>query len=226
MATNRHLTLADLAEELCDGRQHVERIPYWDTNRNRKYHVHKVVLPGLLQQMADLFIPSSNPDGGSTAATSKPPVNWAALADHMTIAADVAKWCLDLGIPQRDTVEGNIRALVGAAGNLDSDTRDRLTRDMRRWHRIAEYITGWRTPPAEVRAPCPALNDEGRECKARTLRVNLATSEAYCATCGTTWDHTNIGLLAETVRAYNRVAQAEAEVAKARARAAKRRGAA
>lgn len=224
MTTNRHLTLADLADELCDVRQHVERIPYWDESRNRKHHVHKVTMPGLLAQMADLFAPSGDPDAGSPAAVSKPPANWAALADHTVITLAAAKWCWNLRLNQRDTVEGNIRQLVGASGGLDSALRADLTRDVARWHRIAETVTGWRTAPADVRAPCPALVErDGQmvECKRRTLRVNLSQSEAYCATCGTTWDHTSIGLLAETVRAYNQAAKADADLARARERKAR-----
>ena len=218
MSDDRHLTLADLADELCDPHQHVERIPYWDSQRHRKHHVHTVTLPGLLQQMADLMLPSGDPDASHGVAASRPPGNWAALADHTVITLAVAKWCWDLRLDLRDTTEGNVRQLVGASGSIDPDLRDQLTADMRRWHRIASTITGWRTAPAEVRAPCPALAD-GRECNARTLRVNLAEAEAYCANCGTTWDRDTIGLLAETVIAYNRAAKADANLARARARA-------
>lgn len=217
---DRPMTLADLADELCDPRQHVERIPYWDANRNRKYHTHKITLPGLLAQMADLMQPSSSPDGGSSPAGSRPPGRWDAIADHALITAEVTRWCWHLHLPIRNTVERNIRQLVGAT--MDGDTRAALERHMRRWHRIASYVTGWTTPPAHVRAPCPAWDDtRGRECRARTLRVSYADAAAYCSTCGTTWDRDTVGLLAETVRAYNATAAAEADLAKARARAAR-----
>ena len=217
---NRHLTLADLVDELCDPRPHVERIPYWDNNRNRKHRIHKTTMPGLLAQMMELFQPGGNPDAGPGVPGSRPPGNWAAVADHTLITAQVARWCWDLRIDLRDTTEGNLRALVGASGGLDSDTRTRLTRDAARWHRIAETVTGWRVPPQDVRAPCPALTGD-TECKARTLRVNYTDHEAYCSTCGTVWDRDTIGLLAETVLAYNRTAAAEADLARARARQAK-----
>jgi hypothetical protein len=222
VSDDRHLTLADLADELCDPHQHVERIPEWDHNRNRKIRTHRVTMPGLLQQMADLMMPSSSPDGGTSGVpSSRPPATWRALADHTVITLAAAKWCWDLRLDQRDTVEGNIRQLVGASGALPTEDRDRLLADVRRWHRMAQYVTGWKTPPAPVRAPCPALTVRDRVeqmCKARTLRLNYTAGEAYCGTCGATWDSTTIGLLAETVRAYNAAGRAAVDAARIRAK--------
>ncbi|MEO3922696.1 hypothetical protein ABGB07_02255 [Micromonosporaceae bacterium B7E4] len=218
MSDDRYLTLADLADELTDSRQHVERIPYWDSNRNRKHHVHRTTMPGLLQQMADLMLPGADPDAGSGKPGSRPPGNWAALADHTAITIEVTRWCWDLRLDIRGTVEGNLRQLVGAS--MDGDTRARFEKDVRRWHRTAQTVTGWRTPPTEVRAPCPGWDDtRDQECGRRTIRVNLAESEGYCSSCGTSWDAATIGLLGETVRAYNAAAAADATVARARARA-------
>jgi hypothetical protein len=219
MSDDRHLTLADLADALCQPGQHVERIPYWDDNRNRKHRTHRTTMPGLLQQMADLMLPGADPDAGPGKPGSRPPGNWAALADHSLITAEVSRWCWDLRLDIRGTVEGNLRQLVGAVS--DSDARTRLERDVRRWHRVAQHVTGWRTPPAEVRAPCPALTDRDGTmelCNRRTLRVNYADAEAYCSSCGTTWDRDTVGLLAETVRAYNAASGASAVAARIRAR--------
>jgi len=177
-------------------------------------------MPGLLQQMADLMLPGADPDAGAGKPGSRPPGNWAALADHSMITIEVTRWCWDLRLDIRPTVEGNVRQLVGAVS--DSDVRARLEKDLRRWHRVAQHVTGWRTPPAEVRAPCPALTErDGQtvECQRRTLRVNYQDAEAYCSSCGTTWDRATVGLLAETVRAYNATSAADVRVARARARA-------
>lgn len=217
MSDDRYLTLADLADALCQPAQHVERIPEWDRNRNKKFRTHRTTMPGLLQQMADLMLPGADPDAGSGKPGSRPPGNWAALADHALITVEVSRWCWDLRLDLRDTVEGNVRQLVGAVS--DSDARARLEKDVRRWHRVAQHVTGWRTPPAEVRAPCPGWDDRREaECKRRTLRVNYTDHEAYCSSCGTTWTADNIGLLAETVRAYNAASGASAVAARIRAR--------
>ena len=218
MSDDRHLSLADLADALCDPAPYVERIPYWDANRNRKHRVHRVTMPGLLAQMAELMLPGNDPDAGAGKPGSRPPGNWAAIADHTMITLEVTRWCWDLRLDLRDTVEGNLRLLIGAVS--DSDVRTRLERDVRRWHRVAQHVTGWKTPPAEVRAPCPGWDDtRNTECGRRTLRVNYQDAEAYCSSCGTTWDRSTVGLLAETVRAYNAAAAADATVARARARA-------
>ena len=215
--TDDYLSLVDLVSALTDPAQHVERVPYWDEQRNRKHRTHRTTMPGLLAQMAELMLPGTDPDAGAGKPGSRPPGNWAAIADHTVITLEVSRWCWDLRLAMRDTVESNLRQLVGAT--MDGATRARFIRDVTRWHRVAQHVTGWKTPPAEVRAPCPGW-DEHREaeCKRRTLRVNYAESSAYCGSCGTSWSADNIGLLAETVRAYNAASGASADAARIRAR--------
>jgi hypothetical protein len=218
MATERITEIPDIADALCDGGPHVERVQGWDRNRNREVREYRVILPGLLQQMRELFEPVGDPDSGSTAAVSKPPVRWDAMADHTQIAIASVRWCWLLRLDLRPTVEGNIRQLVGAS--MDSDVRRRLQVEMQRWLRWAETVTGWRSPPMDPRAPCPAINpDTDAECAARTLRVNLSAEEAYCGTCGTLWDRATLPLLGESLKAYHRVRDAEAREARRRARA-------
>lgn len=195
----------DLAEELCDPHHHHAVIHDW-VNRNRKTRTHTTTQQGLLAQMAELYVAGGNPDSDHAHPASKPPARWDALATHTTITIAAARWCHTLRLPQRNTVEGNIRALIGAWPTLDPDDRDQLHRDVARWHRQAEIVTGWQTPPMDPRAPCPALIDGQHECGRRALRINITEQQAFCGACGTEWRDGQLAALGETIRAYHQAA--------------------
>lgn len=197
--------IADLASELADPRPVVTRTPFWDDNRNRKFRVHTVTLPGLLGQLYESVVPSGSAgEGGArTHPGSRPPLALEALSRHTEITLAVATWCWKLRITQRDTVEGNLRALVGAS--MHREEAEDLLRDMRRWRSWAATMTGWETITRLDGVPCPVV-----ECgKTGSLRLNLTAKTAYCANpdrdqdglrvCGAHWDDTSIGVLAEYV---------------------------
>jgi hypothetical protein len=176
--------IADLAAELCDGRQHIERIPFWDANRNRKVREWRTVQPGLLTQLHRAAVepvrgqtePGSRPLPGS-----RPPLALEALSTYRVITTATIRWCWSLRLDLRDSVEGNIRSLVGAAATLDPDTALLLLAEMRQWRRWAAVATGWQTPAFAPRAPCPNCATIGK------LRINLSAQAAHCRACQATW---------------------------------------
>lgn len=208
MADDRSRMLSDIAETadaLTDSYVHVEPIYTADKSRNKKLtHVHRVTMPGLLAQVHELYEPGSRrADSSSSTPSSRPPLNVEAASLHLQVTLAVTRWCWSLGLELRDTVESNVRALVGAATSMDSDTQDALLSEMRSWRRRAAMLTGWQTAPWRPRAHCPACGAVG------TLVVNLAAREAYCTSwnpqeqiqCVGWWDEGTILQLADHVKA-------------------------
>lgn len=177
-------TITALAEQLCDPRHHVERVPYWDRNRNRKFREWRTTQPGLLRQLHEAAVEpvdGLNEPGPRNTPGSRPPLALEALSTHTAITAYAARWCWSLKVDQRDTVEDNIRALVGRAPTLDDDDLALLAVDLRQWHRWASVATGWIAPLYAPHVPCPACKVKGK------LRVNLHAQVAHCRACQATW---------------------------------------
>jgi hypothetical protein len=216
------------ADALTEPYKHREQIPYWDTNRNRKFRDHVEAFPSLLDQLAAAAFPGTSEPGAGDHA-SRPPADLEAVACHTAITIGSVKWVHRLRLEARSTVASNLRALVGAT--MTSDQRTDLLRELRAWVAWAETITKWRNQPYAPTAPCPLLktNDQGEEepCNTRgTIRVRLDTKTAVCLNCRGTWDESNIGLLGEHVRIWKASSEAEADLARAKARAEKARRAA
>lgn len=170
--------IAALAEELCDPHRHTERVEEWDRNRNRKVRTYVTTQQGLLKQLRDiaamgLKVGSGCGSGGGKPG-SKPPGMFEALARHVYIVVEAGRWCDTVGLPQRDAVEGNIRALVGRAPSLDDQHLARLHKEVRFWRAQAATATGWETPPYTPPVPCPVCSRLG------TVRINMAERSAYC----------------------------------------------
>lgn len=218
------------------------RHPQWEwVNRNKKkLPDHIVVLPGLLQQLADIAYPGSGMDtgGGSVRSVpgSRPPLQTQALSAYMEITVTVTRWCWALKLDLRDTVESNLRAVLGIAPSLPRSrtrvdsytcgtcaagrgrehwspchhchvvTQVELISELRTWQRRAEVITGWRKPDPQVEAPCPY-------CGERQLRINLDSETARCGGCPAEWseDTVPLGVLAQHI-AQHRVESKAAAV--------------
>ncbi len=231
--------LLDVADTLTEPYQCREPRWMWDANRNKKkLPDHVVVLPGLLQQVADIAYPGSSSGeggGGRPVPASRPPVQTAALSTYLEITVAVTRWCLALRIELRDTVESNLRAVLGVASTLPR-TRNRvdpytcdtceagrgrehwspchhctvltqveLITELRGWQRRAEVITGWRKSDPQVEAPCP-------HCGERQLRINLTSATARCGGCRAEWsdDGVPLGVLAQHIAAYREASKAAA----------------
>lgn len=198
--------LADLADELCDPRQHVERVHDRVDRGTRRMRAHVTTQAGLLAQLAEAAVEGAAAEetsGGRSVPQSRPPGCWEAIARHTAITLHVAHWCWDLRLEQRATVEANLRALVGAAPRVDSDTVRALVADARRWRHQAAVMTGWASPSFAPQAPCPQCARPG------SIRINLARKSAMCTNeardaqgrllCGAMWDQDTIGLLGEYI---------------------------
>ena len=191
--------IADVASELADPRQHTERVRTgWTAARNPVFTAHTTIQPGLLAQLYESVIPgSAEQEGARSTPGSRPPLALEALSRHSAIVIAVTRWCWTLRLELRDTVEGNLRALVGAAAQLDDDTARTLLSEMRAWRRWCAVMTGWESPLFAPRAPCPVCETLG------TLRVNLSAASAFCTACGSGWDREDGGIevLARHIRA-------------------------
>lgn len=196
---NPYDTIRDTADALTEPHQHREQVPYWDASRHKKYRHHITVQPGLITQLYQSVIPTNTADDGSGSAStpsSRPPLALEALSRHLVIRGAVHRWCHSLDIKVRKSVESNIRALVGAAGNLDEDDAHVLLSEMRQWRRWAAVLTGWETVYQPAGVTCPVCE------QGNTLRINLTTRTGMCRECGSSWaeDDGSIAVLADHIR--------------------------
>lgn len=191
--------ITEVADQLTEPYMHSEPIAYWDDNRNRKTRHYRTLQPGLLAQLyqAVVFVASGDSVAGGPPG-SRPPLAVEALSRHDTISMAVLRWCTSLSLATRVSVESNIRALVGAAGGLDSDTARALLVEMRQWLRWCLVMTGWESVYRPAGVPCPVVDCE----QVNTLRINLTTKTAMCRACESTWIDEDGGLavLAEHIR--------------------------
>jgi hypothetical protein len=194
----QHSKITSLVEQLAEPYEHVEPIHSRDKHRNRRMRfVHAVMMPGLLAQLEERFEPGSVAADTFTAAPSygsRPPVALDCLSVHTQITIAVARWLWALQIPQRDTVQANLRALVGA--RMSDDLAHNLIEHLDGWVRLCRVITRWSTPAYQPHgARCPVASCRRKS----TLRINLSARSALCTTCGSTWDADGIEALATAI---------------------------
>lgn len=194
--------IAELAEELCDARQHTERIHEWTKARNRKLtKVYITVQAGLIEQLRDAITAAVAPDdegGRHGIPASRPPLLLEALARHIAISTAVNEWIHWLQLENRPTVEANIRALVGAAPTMDNLGRHAILADLRRWRTWAAVMSGWATAPLQPHVACP-----NPDCATMSsLRVYPDRKAGFCVACQHIWDDRDgtINLLARYIK--------------------------
>lgn len=191
--------IAEQVAELVEARWHVEPFYVWTGGRNRKLMAYPTDQPSLLDQLRTLVDEPliEEVEGGRAVPGSRSPAGDDALDRLMAIEAGTAWWAsVRLRRDLRETVEDNLRLLVGMATRLeDVDLRD-LEVDIRRFHAWAATLTGWQTPPWRPRAPCPLCDRIG------TLRVHLDKKRGLCTGCGETWSQEDgtIVFLADHIR--------------------------
>ncbi|MGI5247789.1 DUF7341 domain-containing protein [Dactylosporangium sp. CA-139066] len=213
--------IADAAEALCDARQHAEPRYEWDANRNKKpIAPHRTIVPGLIQQLRDLAeegSASGDETGVRSVPDSRPPGEFDAVALIAAVTFGAAWRAGQLGLQPRDTAEANIRAIVGAASSIDSDTQRDIRHELTSWRRQADVILGWEQPPIELVAPCPIVDTDGAgtPCGARgSLLAQRDGTGARCVKCGAAWDERDVALLFEHVKRYTEASKAAAEKAR------------
>jgi Zn ribbon nucleic-acid-binding protein len=201
--------IADTGDELTNPHSHSEPRWEWDTNRNRKaLPPHRTTVPGLIQQLREQAEPGVDGDQGGAGGPRSVPVaiDAVSLLAAISFGAELRAKRWGVNLDERTTPEDHIRGLVGLAGRRSSDEQIELRRELRSWVWQAEIITGWRTPPRELIAPCPQCNARG------TLLAYAAEDNprARCVGCGAGWaeipqrDEGSIRILAEHVIAYQR----------------------
>lgn len=247
MSTDLLADLLDVADALTDPQQLRTPLFMWDANRNKKkIGDHVVTIPGLLTQLAGHAYPGSTGDDTGSARpvpASRPPLQIQALSAWMEMNVAVVRWCHHLRIGLRDTLESNLRAVLGKSATLphartqvaayacptclvghDREhwdpchhchpiTQVELITELRGWQRRAEVITGERQADPQVEAPCP-------HCGNRRLRINLTDYTARCGDCPAEWSEEGVplGVLAQHIAQHREASKAAADEARRVAR--------
>lgn len=197
----------DASSALTEPRSNSEPRWTWDTNRNRKpLPPHVTTVPGLIQQLREVAEPGAGGDGGGSTGPGSVPVTLSAVSLLAAISFGAKfrakRWQVNLD--ERTTPEDHIRGLVGMAARRPSGDQDELARELRSWTWQAEIVTGWRSPPRSLPAPC-------LQCGARGTLLAYAHEDnprAKCVECGASWaeipheDEGSIRILADHVTRY------------------------
>jgi hypothetical protein len=187
--------LVAIADELTEPRMHIERVPYWDANRNRKVREHRTTVPGLLAQLYDAaldpVVGQGDDSSGHAKPASRPPLAIEALSAYESIAGAVLRWVCVLRLDPRVTPQSNIRMLVGDAARYDLDTLEALIEDMRTWRRWAAVMTGWEQAVFRPRIVCPVCLTFA------SIRVNAERQLAFCHVCQHSWEGEALVVMAE-----------------------------
>lgn len=202
--------IAGSVRELVEPARHAERFERFDekTRRHLPSKLHWTRHPSLLDQLRAAETAGRGGDGGALGGfESRPAARLEAIDRLMAIDQAVDDWLVRrLGADTRDSVEDNLRALVGAASRLEERDRFRLQRETERWVAWARVVTGWDSAPWRPNAACPMCETNG------SLRVRLDERLAACLHCGETWDSGTLGLLADHLRGLNAVAAGARQV--------------
>lgn len=190
--TNIQTDIANLAEELCDPRQHSEPIYGWSASRHRiKVKDHITIHPGLLVQLQEAIAPllGGLGEGGARGVPkSTPPLQLDALDRYLDIEVKALGWCQIFGVTPRANLAGTVRRLVGVPhGDRSGDLRA----DLRRWRNWSATLAGWEAVFSPD-AACPVSTCQKRG----ALRINLLRQTAFCTECRCWWDETTIHGLA------------------------------
>lgn len=205
------MELVDYVRELCEPHTHAE---HYTTRELGAWvpHDHRTKAPALVVQLWYGDLPSATVEEGMRPGfASKPAARLDAFDGAVRIDLESARWVRDLGAEdpadQVDTATWEIqrgsgtiaciRLLHGLSASADHVTRKAIERDVRRWWTQARILTGWDSPAWSPDNTCPQCGERG------TLKVKLDQAVAMCThdPCRTTWNHDNIGLLADHIRA-------------------------
>lgn len=187
-----------LADELTEPHVHIERVPIWDRNRNRKFREHRSTIPGLLQQLYDAAVDPVGKAGevvSHAKLQSRPPLAVATLSMYFEVCAGVQARVVGLGIDPRPTPESNIRAVVGMVGRLPDEVLTAILTELRTWRRWCAVMTGWQSSTTfRPRVHCPS-------CLAwHKVVVSTEKAMAVCSKCTCSWEGSDLQDLADKVK--------------------------
>jgi hypothetical protein len=199
MTRPRGMQLADYIHELADHHQHRETYTVRSLTGGFAPRSHVTRVPSLMTQLWENDTPSNTAEEGPRPGfKSKPAARLEALDTAVRIDLEAARWIRDLGEDDVHTdTAASIRQLHSLAVSAHPLQRAAITNDVRRWWTQARIVTGWDSPAWSPDNTCPQCGERG------TLKVRLGEHIAMCTkdVCRTTWDETNIGLLADHIRA-------------------------
>jgi hypothetical protein len=204
---DRDEIIRDIAHQvgvLVDARTHSEPFFTWTKARHRKLDHHVTGHAALLAQLRAELPPSgtgTDDESGPGGTEGRPPLALDVLDLLLRVEAGTANWVsVRLHRDLRETVEDNLRLLVGASTRMDDTDLKDLGHDIHGWHSAAETLTGWQSPPFTPRAACPVCERMG------SLRINPEKKRGICVGCRSTWEESDgsIGLLADHIRATDR----------------------
>lgn len=186
---------------------------------------HSTTVPALITQLLGATPARSSTESG-TAPVSKPAARIEALDTVILIDDEAGHWIDQLGgtIPS-DRIDPATQQNIPGSGTLarlhrlhglhpstptcnrphgrrdESGAwccdRHHLEHDVQRWWHQARIITGWDIPAYRPYNTCPVCEHRGG------LRINVELEAGFCIECRSIWDRTQIGLLAEHIRAEN-----------------------
>jgi len=200
----------------------VNQLTTWYTHREPYTHdtgtttwttTHITQVPPLITQLTTAH-PASKGDLTGTGPCSRPAANIDALDTYTHIDLAAARWVRELGEDDGLDTIACIRKLYALAASAHfcgrpkavTDPKTRkvtcctvhdIERDIRKWWTQARIVSGWDVAAWAPNNTCPICTER------RTLRIRSDDQTAMCTKCRTTWDQTNIGLLAEHVRQEN-----------------------
>lgn len=193
------MDLADYVRELTEPHSHVE--VYQTRSLTGGGFVdarHVTHVPSLLTQLWENDVPSQAVETGTRPGfASKPAARLDALDTAVRIDLEAHRWVTDMGEHAHSTDTGRvIQQLHGLVVSADPVVRRDVTAAVRRWWTRARIVTGWDSPAWTPDATCPQCGERG------SLKIRLTEHIGMCTNdqCGTTWEPTTIGVLAEHIR--------------------------
>lgn len=189
------MTVLDYVNELTRPHQHREHYTrkVGDTTYGQD---HVTQVPPLLHQLRYATPSGMGEERGGAGYESRPALSLDALDTLARIEHQATQWLDHLGAKDPGDLTRALQRLASLhVGMRDLDDRRALEHDVRRWWAQARVVTGWDSPAWRPDNSCPMCAEHG------TLRVRLAEKVGLCVECRETWDDTNIGLLADHIRA-------------------------
>lgn len=205
-----------MVAELVRARKHVE--PYEVKSRGTVWHRrHPSIVPSLLAQLEHAR-PSGAGGERSGGYESRLPIRRDAIDALILIDHEASRWLrVDLGLDDPGSTVECVSHLGGLLPSLTRcsprPVRDKVTRkvtccprhrledDIAHWWTRARVITGWDVAPFAPDNTCPTCSKRGG---LRVRTFDAFDASGVCIECGTVWDASTIGLLAEHIRLENR----------------------